>query len=117
MFSLDIWVVFLEIHTLCKRCGPLLQNHEGFHFSLFSGFPLNNLSGRVHILINDDVFSAVCWHVISCFGKLGSLSSGPSCEWSFCSFVSGVQFGDLGVIGVCSKAASSAVGLAVFCGV
>lgn len=61
------------------------------------------MSGIVHILINVGVFSAVYWHVISCFGdgKLGSLSSGTSCEWSFCSLVSGLQFEDLGVISVC----------------
>lgn len=118
MLSFDILVVVVEIDTHFKKCGALLQNHEGLLFSLFSDFLLNNWSAIVHILING-VFSAVYWLVVSCFGdsKLGSFSSGTSCEWSFCSFVSGVQFEHLGVISVCSKAASTAVGLAVFCGV
>lgn len=63
------------------------------------------------------IFSAVCWCVISGFGDSKSLSSGTSCERSFCSFVSGLQLENLGFISVCSKAARTAVGLAVFCGV
>lgn len=105
MLSFDILVVFVKIHTPFKKCGLFLWNHEGLQFSLFSDFLLNNLSGIVHILINVGVFSAVYWHVISCFGdsKLGSLLSGISCEWLFCSFMSGLQFENLGVISVCSQ--------------
>lgn len=52
MLSFDRLLVFVEMHALCKKCGPLLQNHEGLQFSLSSDFLLNNLSGIVYILVN-----------------------------------------------------------------
>lgn len=38
MLSFDILVVFVEVDALFKKCGTLLQNHEGLQFSLFSDF-------------------------------------------------------------------------------